>query len=166
MTVNFFSDGYQSEPPRTDKKFGINDSDTKAYTTNSGQEKLWNAIVLNSQTAEIQFVAIDNNIIIKDSVGNIQSQCDGMLYTENKWLSFVELKDIDKRSWITPAVNQLQSTINFFKSNHDYKQFKHRFAYVCNKQHPKFQFSKKELMLNFFQTTQFRLRIQKEITVE
>ncbi len=164
MTVDFFSDIYKIEPSRTDKKFGINDSEQMAYTTKSGHDKSWNAVVINSKSCEIQFVAVDNNIIMKDSDGNIQSQCDGMLFHAKEWLAFVELKDIGKRPWISPAVNQLKSTINFFKANHDFKQFKQRFAYVANKQHPKFQFSKKELMLEFFRGTQFRLLIRKEIT--
>ena len=137
-----------------------------AYTTNSGQEKNWNAVVVNSKSSEIQFVAVDHNIIIKDSYGDIQSQCDGILYSAKEWLAFVELKDIGKRPWILPAVGQLKSTISFFKANHNYKQFKQRFAYAANKQHPKFQFSKKELMLEFFRETKFRLLIQKEITVK
>lgn len=165
MKVDFFDEKYKKEPSRTDKIFGINDSSSSAYTTLKGSCEQWNVIVYNSNGLEIQFVAVDNNIIVKDSQGNIQSQCDGMLYHEKNWLAFVELKNIGKRPWINSAANQLESTINIFSANHNYKQFLQRFAYISNKQHPKFQFSKKELMLKFFQKTKFRLRIQNEISV-
>ena len=68
--------------------------------------------------------------------------------------------------WMRDARNQLESTIEAFRANHDESLFRYRFAYAANRKHPHFQFSQKETMQRFRNKFNFRLLFQKNIDVK
>ncbi len=92
-------------------------------------------------------------------------RCDAML-TGAGYIIFIELKD-QMGNWINHAVNdQLQTTIDHFKSNNDIYQYPKRLAYACNKRHPRFQYSNMEMMNNFRSRNKVRLIIANEIVIK
>lgn len=163
LSINYFHPQYKREESRADAIFGIYDDGNLAFTTS-----IENPIIIevtNKNCHNIQFTPIDHNIIVIEN-GNEQSQCDGMLHIAlTKELIFVEMKDCDK-NWISEAVSQLESTINHFSINHVISDFKKRSAYAGNKQHPFFQYSKKELAETFRNQTKFRLNITNKIVIK
>lgn len=162
-SINYFHPQYKREEPRADVTFGISDNGTLAYTTSLDENVITE--VTNNNCRNIQFTPIDHNIIIIEN-GNERSQCDGMLYVEaTKELIFIEMKDSNK-NWINEAIEQLKSTITHFSSNHIVTDFKKRNAYAANKQHPFFQYSKKELAEVFRNQTKFRLNITNKIVIK
>lgn len=161
-SINYFHPKYKREEPRTNVHFGINDNGVLAYTTLDEDAIVK---VINNNRQSIQFTPVDHNIVVLEN-GNERSQCDGMLYIEtSKELTFVEMKDCGK-NWIIEAIGQLKSTITHFSSNHIIADFKKRKAYAANKQHPFFQYSKKELIEEFRNQTGFRLNITNEIVIK
>ena len=171
LKVNFFDPAYRKELPRTDEEFGINDGLQTgegggfAYTTTENGPTCWNAWVRNREKKEVQFVALDHNMVLYPSPSETYSLCDGMLYREHEWLAFVELKVVGS-NWIQENIDQLSSTILLFHANHDYRLFKHRLAYAANRKHPNFHFSHKIQMNEFRSKTKFRLLVQNVIEVK
>lgn len=163
-SVNFFDSQYQSEQTKSDIEFGLYDpgDNSPAITTNN--HLLSQAVVKNPNGNPVNFIPIDHNIILIDNNGNQLSLCDGLLYVGNTFLAFIELKDV-MRNWIDEAVGQLENTIEIFKQNHYYLDYRNRRAYAANKEHPYFNVSRKELMQQFHQKTGFRLFIQNTIIV-
>jgi hypothetical protein len=160
--MNFFNAACQ-EPAISHIKFGICDDQNgaKAYTDVFDESK-WVAIIINSKQINLVFTAIDA-CVIKGSEAHGRGRCDGML-TSNEHLYFVELKDQMAR-WIPGAIDQLESTIQFFIQHHDLSLFKHKKAFACNKRHPVFQEIDNELNKKFFRTYGVRLDVQAEIIV-
>ena len=171
LKVDFFAPEYQREQPRKDLLFGVNDGvlqdgdEAMAYTTIEKDAKTWNACVYNSEGHEVCFTPLDHNVIIHPTPSETYSLCDGMLRYGNEWLAFVELKVVGE-GWIQDNIGQLESTINLFHANHDYKTFRYREAYAANRKHPSFHYSHKVQMNEFHSKTKFRLKIQNSIKVK
>ena len=163
--INFFDSKYLTEPARTDSEFGICDNGRLAFTTKQGDPVKWIALVSNEKQNTLQFVPVDHNIVVYNIKGEEISQCDGMLYAEgNLWLAFVELKD--KTRLRHKPYEQLESTIQLFLANHDYKLFRKRFVYAVNRKHPQFAHSRKDEMQTFHDKYKFRLLYQRDIVVK
>jgi hypothetical protein len=95
----------------------------------------------------------------------MENRCDAMLHNVEN-IIFVELK-IQRLNWIKHAVEeQLQTTIQIFKENNDIKKFRHRLAYVCNRKHPRFCYSNKQLMQQFRDRNDVRLIISRDIVIK
>src|ERR1019366_1991926 len=136
MSLNFFDNTCQ-EPPINNSSFGLCDDQngSKAYTNLDAPSK-WVATVVNNNNTIIVFTAIDK-CVLKDEDEPGRGRCDGML-TSSEHIYFVELKD-ESKGWITDAINQLESTIQFFRANHDITKYKHKKAFACNKKRKHFQ---------------------------
>ena len=162
MSYTFLGSPCQ-EPPRIDKEFGLCDKEdgTKAYTDNSNSQD-WIANVQNLTEKEVSFIAVDK-CILKDTDEPGRGRFDGILLT-NDQLYFVELKNQNK-SWITDAIEQLDSTIDFFKESHEISDFKHKKAFACNKKHQHFQEIDNELNLTFFRKHKVRIDVQAQIII-
>lgn len=167
MKINFFGD----EQTIMNATFGIcDDTDaaakTPAYTdcTPANKDK-WIAEVDNQTGKAIGFIAVDNKIEIRRANGDMENRCDAMLHNEDN-IIFIELKDQEKH-WISHAVqDQLATTVNIFKANHDIDCYRHKQAYACNRAHPQFAFSQKELMQRFYHEHGIRLLITSQITIK
>lgn len=151
------------ENHRTDTEFGICDDEdgSKAYTDTDNPTN-WIATVSNKSKKNVSFIAVDNCIFKKtDEPG--RRRCDGMLVTQDQ-LYFVELKN-QMKSWISDAIEQLESTIEFFKESHNLEDFKHKKAFACNKKHRFFQEIDNETNLSFFRKNKVRLDVQADIII-
>ncbi len=162
MSVNFFEATCQ-EPPLNHVLFGLCDDQNgdRAYTDVNDQTK-WTAVVKNENSKDLIFTAIDK-CVIKDNEQQGRGRCDGML-TSDEHLYFVELKN-EAKSWITGAIEQLESTIQFFIESHNINEYKHKKAFACNKQHKHFQEIDNEFNRSFFRKYKVRIDLQAEIIV-
>ncbi len=162
MKVNFLNNTCK-EPARNDVLFGLCDDQNgqKAYS-NLDNPANWIATVKNDKNVELVFTPVDN-CLIKNYEYPGRGRCDGIL-TSTEHLYFVELKDMTK-SWITEAVEQLESTIEFFKESHDINEFRHKKAFACNKRHSHFQEIDNEFNLAFFRKHKVRIDIQAELII-
>lgn len=162
MKVNFLKNTCK-EPARNDELFGLCDDQNgqKAYS-NINNPANWIATVKNDKNVELVFTPVDN-CLIKSYEYHGRGRCDGIL-TSTEHLYFVELKDVAK-NWITEAVEQLESTIEFFKESHDINEFRHKKAFACNKQHSRFQEIDNEFNLTFFRKHKVRIDIQAELII-
>lgn len=118
----------------------------------------WVAKISNKSGKSLNFIAIDNCIEIYRENGEMENRCDAMLVNADN-IVFVELKD-QMSGWINKAVIQLQITIDYFKKNNDMGKYRYKRAFACNKQHPHFQSSYKELMSAFYKKNKIRLNLQ------
>lgn len=162
MSLNFLVTKCK-EPERNDLLFGLCDDQNgkKAYSDTKDPSK-WIATVKNDSALNLTFTPIDK-CIIQDHEYPGRGRCDGMI-TSEEHLYFIELKD-EARSWITGAIEQLESTIEFFKENHNINAFRHKKAFACNKQHSRFQEIDNELNLAFFRKHKVRIDIQTQIII-
>ncbi len=160
--MNFFDAACQ-EPPINHAEFGLCDDQdgTKAYTNLADSAK-WVATVKNRNQKELVFTAIDA-CVINGAEECGRGRCDGML-TSNEHLYFVELKE-QMSTWRSHAIEQLESTIQFFIAHHDISAYRFRKAFACNKKHPRFQEIDNELNKSFFRKYGVRLDVQAEIIV-
>jgi len=151
------------EPSRNQDEFGIcdNEDGTKAYTDISNHES-WIAKVSNPNEKDVSFIAVDK-CILQDTDEPGRGRCDGILLTDDQ-LYFVELKN-QKKSWISDAISQLESTIEFFKESHEIENFKHKKAFACNKKFKYFQEIDNELNLAFFRKHKVRIDVQTDIII-
>ena len=161
MSLNFLANECR-EAERTDLLFGLCDDQDgrKAYSNTDDQTK-WIATVKNDKAIALVFTPIDK-CMIHDHEFPGRGRCDGML-TSAEHLYFIELKDV-ARGWITDAIEQLESTIEFFKENHDINIFRHKKAFACNKR-KHFQEIDNEINLAFFRKHQVRIDVQAEILI-
>lgn len=165
MPVDFFIAKCQIENIY-EKEFGICDDEDQAEKTpayiDTTQPEKWIAVVKNRTNKAINFTAVDNCVEILRTDGAMDNRCDAML-TNDENIVFVELKD-QMAKWITHAVDeQLQTTIDHFKANHDISQYKHKRAFACNKRFPNFRVGYKDKMNAFYKKNHIRLNIQREI---
>lgn len=148
MSIDFFIAKCQTENI-VDKEFGICDDEdeekkTPAYVDRNQPDK-WGAVVKNQTNQSINFTAVDNCVEMNRSDGTMDFRCDAMLTNDDN-IVFVELK-VQAADWIFHAVDeQLQTTIDHFKANHDLSRYKYKRAFVCNKRHPNFRVSYKDKM--------------------
>lgn len=161
MSVNFQVPACQKT--LNNDLFGLCDDNdgAKAYV-NIDDFPRWIATVRNDRRKEITFTAVDK-CIIRDNEYIGRGRCDGMLTTDEH-LFFVELKD-QAKGWATHAVNQLESTIQFFIEANDITGFKHKKAFACNKRSKHFQEIDNELNHRFFRKYRVRIDIQADIIV-
>ena len=159
QAIDFFAPAYRQEAPRNDAEFGIYDPGNSQPALTTLDTTAYQAVVKNPNGLSLQFVAVDHNIPINRDNGDAESTCDGMLYVDNQFLSFIELKD-RLSGWASEAAEQLQKTIEIFKANHDSETFAKRYAYAANIQHPNFHRSFKEVMQKFRSETKFNLRFK------
>ncbi len=144
--------------------FGLCDDQngTKAYTNINDRTK-WIATVKNDSNRNLTFTAIDK-CVLKDGEESGRGRCDGMLTSAKHIIYFVELKD-QAKGWMPGAIEQLESTINFFIEHHDIHVFKHKKAFACNKKRRHFQVIDNELNSHFFNTYGVRIDVQAEIII-
>lgn len=162
--LNFFDSEYRLEESRTDDEFGLVDPGNGQPACTTDVPDQYQAVVLNPQRRTLQFVPIDHNMVIRRPNGDLESTCDGMIYVDNEYLSFVELKD-KNQGWASEAEGQLRTTIALFKANHDDSRIRQRRAYAVNVRHPFFHPSFKQVMQQFKSQTGFILRFEREIAV-
>ncbi len=170
--TDFYEVTYRLEQPRTDSTFGILDGvgENPAFTT-INKDKTWIATVHNASVEQIQFVAVDKNIPLY-TAGGVQAQrCDGMMFYPDKpdaMILFMELKagkTRNKRQWIAEAIEQLVSTIDFFKVSANWKAIVDRRAYVCNGVHPLVREFSMERTQRFYDKTEFKLIVHHEVDI-
>lgn len=165
MPIDFFIAKCQTENI-SDKEFGICDDEdetkkTQAYVDTTKPEN-WVAVVKNLSEKSINFTAVDNCVEITRKDGTPDFRCDAMLTNEDH-IVFIELKD-QMSGWITHAVDeQLQTTIDNFKANHDISKYKYKRAFACNKKFPNFRVSYKEKMNTFYNKNRIRLNLVRDI---
>jgi hypothetical protein len=164
-------DFFREEETIHSSHFGICDNEDEKVKTPAfvdcdiKNEASWTANVLNHTGDHISFIAVDNKIEILREDGSMENRCDAMLHNVEN-IIFVELK-IQRLNWIKHAVEeQLQTTIQIFKENNDIKKFRHRLAYVCNRKHPRFCYSNKQLMQQFRDRNDVRLIISRDIVIK
>ena len=165
--IDFFKDEIEINA----KYFGICDNaipgvKKPAYVDSDIENRnKWIAVVSNSSKTPVYFNPIDNNIEIKRANGKMENRCDALLHN-SYWIAFIELK-VQRSGWIKRAVEeQLATTINVFKQNHDISKFRHRYAYACNRLKPHFAYSHKVYMQQFYDTHGVRLVIVRDIDVK
>lgn len=160
----FFDAKYILESSRACERFGICDTPRGAYSTDECEET-WEAVVVNKEFREVQFVPVDHNMEFRDANGDLLSTCDGMLFTkDNRYLIFVEIKDI-RKGWMSEPKLQLASTIQLFRDEVPTDDYEMHLAYVANRNHPNFQFSRKQEMQEFYNIYKFRLIYLYEISL-
>lgn len=163
MAIDFFEEKCQTENIK-DEIFGICDDSTDkepAYIDRVNKNK-WIATVENRTDKPINFTAVDNCIEVFRPNGSMENRCDALL-TNVDYIVFVELKN-QKSDWIGHAVeDQLQTTIDNFKANHDISKYRYKRAFACNKKHPNFQVSYKSRMSQFYQKNGVRLCLENKI---
>ena len=163
--IDFFHTQWVTCRSTSSHRFGIVDDGKLAYIVSDCNEDNWDAKVSNPEGKEVQFIPIDHSIIVIED-GDERSMCDGMLYTlTHDYVSFIEIKDRGS-SWMEEAIAQLSSTVELFLDNHDNLARGNRYAYACNPQHPRFAFSKKQRMQQFYNRYGFRLLVQQDIIVK
>jgi hypothetical protein len=165
MSVDFFDKKYITERSRMEKEFGLLDSDAdakKPAKTTIDKGEAWIATINNKSGKAIQFVPIDNNILLLNSKGGKNQSCDGMLFYETKsdTIYFVELKTGDgDGNWVNTAIKQLQSTVRHFNKNHKNMAFSVKKAYAANSIHPALHIFKATRIQRYKDKTGFELKI-------
>ena len=162
MSLNFLVNKCQ-EPSRNDLLFGLCDDQKgkRAYSNVDTPDK-WMATVINDNAVSLVFTPIDK-CLIHDNEYPGRGRCDGML-TSVKHLFFVELKD-QNRDWIQDAIEQLESSIQFFIQIHGKPRHIHKKAFACNRNHRHFQELDNEFNLKFRRKYGFRIDIQASILI-
>jgi len=162
MSLDFFNNKCQ-EGPISETEFGLcDDRPGKPAYTNIDKPNTWIATVKNNSNEAVVFTAIDK-CVIQDNQFPGRGRCDGML-TNSKCLYLVELKE-QEPPWQAGALEQLVSTIDFLKENHDISQYKNRKIFACNKKREKFVAFENEENQKFLSETTFRKDFQTKIIV-
>ena len=102
-------------------------------------------------------------VSIQDDEHKDRGRCDCIL-TSDEHLYFVELKN-EKERWLSDAIEQLESTVQFYIASHDISAFKHKKAFACNKRRAHFQEIDNEKNLSFFRKYKVRLDAQADIII-
>ena len=161
MKVNFFEDRCRKDTDA--ERFGICDPEAAlpAFITTDGAKK-WIAIVRNPTKKNIRFYAIDHCLAMTESGQDIK-RCDAMLHYDQN-LVFVELKQM-KKSKVSSAIEQIESTIRLFSKNHNLNSFSKKRAFIANRRQPNFKYSQREEMQNFYNKHRVRLILHNTIEV-
>lgn len=160
--IDFFDNSLKVGKVHRDNCFGICDDGKMAFTIIDGLHK-WNACIKNNDNLSVHFLPIDHRVEAYSEKGAI-SLCDGMLFVDEWWLAFVEVKTSPK-DWISKAVQQLISTIKLYLTCHPDRIFKYKEAYASNTRHPQYHYSERETMARFRKETGFKLILCFTITV-
>jgi len=160
--INFFKTECQT-PNITAEEFGLcDDKRSEPAHVDFVDKNQWIATVLNRKKYNITFTAIDK-CVFQDNEYIGRGTCDCML-TTNKHLLLVELKNAEP-SWITGALEQLESTIQFLLANHDLSAFKIRKIHACNKKSDEFFVFDNDDNAEFLKRTTFRRDVQTNIVI-
>lgn len=166
MAVNFVDPNCIAST--NEKVFGICDdpppSIDPAYLDFVDDTK-WVAWVDNDKGKDVIFTAIDHCIEIKRPNGETESSCDGMLQYDTT-LIFVELKDRDSGRWLGKARDQLQTTIDTYKSDEGLNGYTRYYGYVANKQRPYFNAANPAIAEQFEDDTGFVLVVDQVIKID
>jgi hypothetical protein len=164
--INFFEARCKDQTSR--KLFGLCDdqSGERAYLDEKHGEK-WIAVVVNEESRDIIFVAIDHCIEIKREDGKMDKRCDGFL-AYNSTLIFVELKERSSlgSDWVKEGEKQLKSSISHFENLENAKNYCNKKAYIANKEHHKSKVSQANRMNQFLLDTGYVLRIENRIILD
>jgi hypothetical protein len=163
MSVIFFQ--AQCQDTTTNTLFGICDNqDGSPAFIDLANENIWIATVINNSAISVTLIAVDNCITILRSNGEMDSRCDAILtYPDN--IIFVELKD-ERSSWISHAIEQIETTIINFKANYNISGYKHKRAFAANKKHPNFRSGYLERYQRFYREHRVRLNIEATIVIK
>lgn len=167
MSTSFFKADCQNITK--ERKFGLYDAeDSSPAIIKLSEEESWNATVINDETKEILFTAIDHCIEILRSNGDMDNRCDAMLNYESNLL-LVELKN-KRDSWQAEGLAQIEATIRrlIAENNTFYFGFKKRKAIVANAKHqfPCFQVANLEQREYFMKTFKARIQFEAEIIIK
>jgi len=165
MSINFFKENCKSSANQI--KFGIYDAeDNTPARIVFEREEDWNAIVLNDNSVEILFIAIDHCVEIIDDNGNQESSCDAALYYANTLL-FIELKN-KRASWQIEGLTQIESTIIKMQNTESdfYNSFSKKIAIVANRKHKFPCFHEQAHSLREFFYKKYKARIQLAATIK
>jgi hypothetical protein len=160
--INFFKVECQT-PNITVEEFGLcDDKQTAPAEVDFVDKNRWIATVFNKKPYTITFTAIDK-CVLQDNEYEGRGRCDCML-TTNKHLLLVELKS-KAPPWIAGALQQLESTIQFLKENHDLSAYKIRKIHACNKEADEFFVFDNDDNAEFLKRTTFRRDVQTNIVI-
>ncbi len=167
MSVNYFLAECQFITKA--KRFGLVDTEDQSPTTVSfDNDDRWNATVINNNSIEILFTAIDNCIEIWRESGEMESRCDAMLMY-GVTLLFVELKN-KRGSWQSEGLQQIEATMKrmIVENPALFNNFPRRKAVVANARHqfPCFHAANLEQREYFWKTYRTRVQFDAEIVVE
>ncbi len=167
QTIDILDVKYYTEAEQDTVCIGICDgvNEIPAYTTLQN-ESSWDACIHNKEQNIFRFVPVDHNIPIVTPQGEKKKRCDGMIIMPSKsTLIFVELKNRHTGGWIPEGLKQLEATISYFYEKYTERSFVHRKAYLCNSIHPRFSYSHREQMQEFYSKYKFRIFIQYDIVL-
>ena len=164
MSVDFF----EKCQSLNDKIFGIRDgkSDSSLSYIDKDNVDEWIAAVHNEESKMLEFCPIDHKIKWSLENGQKAKACDCMLsYNERTVVLFIELKDQKpyNKQWRVKAEEQLKSTIEFFRQNHQ-GHFIIK-AYICNRQ-ALLDVGVEEYLERFKCETGVTLRVYREIFIK
>jgi hypothetical protein len=126
-----------------------------AYIDEKDRTK-WIGVVDNPNSQLVDFFAVDH------CVKYPQKKCEGILrYDAN--LIFVELKDRKSDGWEERGMEQIETSINVFKMNHDISIYTVS-ANVCNKK-PYFSNSNINLIQKFKTDTGYNISFKQKIII-
>lgn len=145
--------------------FGICDdappSKNPAYLDYANSDE-WIAWVENDLSKIVTFTAVDHCI---DILPANAERCDGMLRYDDT-IIFVELKDRTSSGWLGKARDQLNSTIDIFKNEVGLNGLNRFYAYVSNKQRPRFNAANASIAEEFEDNTGFVLQVKEVIKIQ
>lgn len=132
IKYDFYNSSCTPEITNVDN-FGIYDeldNNVPAYLV-FNENKIWILRVFNQKNLAVSFHPIDNCIsILKEGTKNKDSLCDGFLLYQDT-INFVELAESRHKS-TEKCINQLKSTIEYFKLKHSVDEFLSKGAIVSN----------------------------------
>jgi hypothetical protein len=149
------------------KLFGLCDDPPPAKRPAYIDEKdgdRWIAVVVNEESFDTTFTAVDNCIETRRVDGKTDNRCDGILSYDTTVI-FVELKQRGAigNAWVIDAEVQLKASIGYFERNADSDDYTVKKAYISNSEHPKFKYTQARRMEQFQADTGFTLRIENRI---
>ena len=122
----------------------------------------WIAWVENDLSKPVTFTAVDHCI---DILPANAERCDGMLRYDDT-IIFVELKDRTSSGWLGKARDQLNSTIDIYKNEIGLNGLNRFYAYVSNKQRPRFNAANASIAEEFEDNTGFVLQVKEVIKIQ
>lgn len=165
MSINFLDIDCSTHSDQ--QEFGLCDDPPPphipAYIDETNPDK-WIAKIINTNQENITFYAIDHCVDVLRPDGTKDSRCDGVLSYSNH-LIFVELKSKTSTKWFKKGREQLTTTINHFKLNHDMTAYSKVEAYVCNNLRPFAHSGQAANIQKFKDDTDFILKGEREIVI-
>lgn len=88
------------------------------------------------------------------------------MFTYDRTINFIELKDRNSGRWLGKARDQLGITIQTYKANVGFAKFDRYFAYISNKQRPYFKAANTAIAEQFEDETGFVLKVDHIIKIQ